>query len=345
MYYKRRNYGYTSTKWQGESSFKNAVPKTNHTRTCKIHNEIAVKRVAENQIQLYCISCEVEKEADRRRDYYVQNAKMFRKRARTEQFEAFLEKSSTGIIIYIFLAAIFGGYLYNWINTFLDRNDYELKFNIFVFDVILVIIQFLVVGTIALFVIQNEQKKSNTTEDYNSSAREQIERIREIEKHKVREFVRNHYQTYLEITSSIQTIDKLDGFAFEEFMASFFRRIGYNVQLTPASGDDGLDLIISRKGTKIGVQCKRYKNKVNNSAIQEAYSGKDFYDCDEALVVTNSWFTEPARNLAEKLNVALWDRTVLIKELSIIQEDLSWNDYMSQYYDFRYFELSQAKKR
>ena len=58
---------------------------------------------------------------------------------------------------------------------------------------------------------------------------------------------------------------------------------------------------------KYGIQCKYYSHPVGNQAIQEAYAGADFYDCDAAMVMTNNTFTRAARELAEKLEVELWE--------------------------------------
>ena len=58
---------------------------------------------------------------------------------------------------------------------------------------------------------------------------------------------------------------------------------------------------------KYGIQCKYYSHPVGNKAIQEAYAGADFYDCDAAMVMTNNTFTRAARELAEKLEVELWE--------------------------------------
>lgn len=58
-----------------------------------------------------------------------------------------------------------------------------------------------------------------------------------------------------------------------------------------------------KNGLKYGIQCKYYSHPVGNKAIQEAYAGADFYDCDAAMVMTNNTFTRAARELAEKLEV------------------------------------------
>ena len=62
---------------------------------------------------------------------------------------------------------------------------------------------------------------------------------------------------------------------------------------------------------KYGIQCKNYTGKIGNTAVQEAYAGKSFYDCDIAVVLTNSTFTKSAVQLAESIGVMLWDRRTL----------------------------------
>jgi HJR/Mrr/RecB family endonuclease len=55
----------------------------------------------------------------------------------------------------------------------------------------------------------------------------------------------------------------------------------------------------------IAIQCKHYSQPVGNKAVQEVYSGKDFYNTDIAVVVTNNEFTKSAKELASSLDVLL----------------------------------------
>ena len=89
--------------------------------------------------------------------------------------------------------------------------------------------------------------------------------------------------------------------------------MNYLLKVTPAQSDQGIDIITSKDTMKIGIQCKRWKRKVGNKAIQEVYSGVGFYSLDKAIVVTNSYFTDSAKELAAKLDVELWDRNTLVK--------------------------------
>ena len=101
----------------------------------------------------------------------------------------------------------------------------------------------------------------------------------------------------------------MDGLQFEHRCAELLRYRGFRkVTVTKGSGDQGIDILAQKNGTKYGIQCKYYSYPVGNKAIQEAYAGADFYDCDAAMVMTNSTFTRQARELAEKLDVELWER-------------------------------------
>ncbi|RYG72971.1 restriction endonuclease [Lentibacillus lipolyticus] len=112
--------------------------------------------------------------------------------------------------------------------------------------------------------------------------------------------------------SGIREIDKISGRTFEAYLQALLKASGYNVKLTPASGDYGADLVLSSKGWKIIVQVKRYKKNVGVKAVQEIASAKSHYKADECWVITNSFFTEQAKRLAVSNHVKLIDRRQLM---------------------------------
>ncbi|EFK79768.1 restriction endonuclease [Ligilactobacillus salivarius] len=101
--------------------------------------------------------------------------------------------------------------------------------------------------------------------------------------------------------------DLMSGVEFEEFLGEKFREKGYRVQYTPTTGDQGADLIITKKGIKTVVQAKCYSNPVGNKAVQEVIAAKTFYDANKAMVITNNSFTNAAIELAKGTGVTLWN--------------------------------------
>lgn len=116
---------------------------------------------------------------------------------------------------------------------------------------------------------------------------------------------------------SIYDIDVMTGEDFEKYMYNVFFKLGFVVELTKSTGDQGVDLLITNKnGVVIAVQCKRYNETVGNGAIQEVIAGSNYYNTTGCLVVTNNYFTKSAQELAEKSKVILWNRDYLIDIIS-----------------------------
>lgn len=127
----------------------------------------------------------------------------------------------------------------------------------------------------------------------------------------------NHFEQKLNSddieTISIDDIDIITGYEFEHFLKELFEKMGYAVENTKLSGDQGADLIVSKFGEKIAIQAKRFSDKVNNKAIQEVVASIKHYQADRGMVVTNSDFTNSAIQLAESNNIELIDRDRLEK--------------------------------
>lgn len=106
--------------------------------------------------------------------------------------------------------------------------------------------------------------------------------------------------------------DLLDGHAFEYYCADLLRKRGFQeVEVTKGSGDYGIDILAERDGITYAIQCKCYGDSVGVKAVQEAYAGRDYYDCMVGAVLTNQYFTGPAVEAAKKLKILLWDRGYL----------------------------------
>jgi len=72
---------------------------------------------------------------------------------------------------------------------------------------------------------------------------------------------------------------------------------------------------------KIVIQAKRYGVKiwVSLSAVQEVYGAKAYYKANQAWVVTNSYFTKQAKELAAACDVTLVDRADLQKFINEVK--------------------------
>ncbi|MDY5576593.1 MAG: restriction endonuclease [Lachnospiraceae bacterium] len=118
----------------------------------------------------------------------------------------------------------------------------------------------------------------------------------------------------LEADRTVDEIDQMTGIEFEHFVAAVLKGCGFIIEeMTKTSGDYGADIIVSFNGVRIAVQCKRYHHPVGVKAVQEVISAMKHYDCEEAIVITNNYFTQQAEILAKDYDmVSLYDRKQLL---------------------------------
>jgi restriction system protein len=112
-------------------------------------------------------------------------------------------------------------------------------------------------------------------------------------------------------------ISNMTGIEFEDYIKDLFASKGIHCQTTPVSGDYGVDLIAHLNSKKIAIQCKRYKDRVGFSAVQEVYTGKDLYECTEAWVVTNSSFSKQALDASKKLKIKLLNVCNVLEQIQL----------------------------
>ena len=114
------------------------------------------------------------------------------------------------------------------------------------------------------------------------------------------------------------------GIEFEKFLCNHInKQDGMHCEMTKASGDQGVDLVVEVGGKKVAIQCKLYAEPVGNDSVQQVVAGRIVYKCDEAMVVTNSTFTKSAEELAAATNVHLVNYKLIIEVLDGIRSGIS----------------------
>ena len=177
-----------------------------------------------------------------------------------------------------------------------------------------IIVSFFVIGIASLMYLANksekeEQKelserpfKSNNVKKYATCEIDEIEsRSKNIVKQYDYPMNSTTYYKY-----------PMTGKQYEHVVGEWLALNGFtNIQVTPVSGDYGVDIVAIGGCNKYAVQCKFYTGKVGVSAIHEVAGGMAHYGCDIGMVVTNSTFTDSARTLARENGIILKERVML----------------------------------
>jgi len=126
------------------------------------------------------------------------------------------------------------------------------------------------------------------------------------------------YQKKL-LLSGIHEIDSMSGEKFEELLRAYFKQNGYKVKLTPSTADYGADLILKKDNETTVVQAKRWDKNVGIKAVQETVGAVNHFNASRGIIISNSYYTANAEDLAMSNNIELWDRDKLINVLSKVQ--------------------------
>ncbi|WP_179471968.1 restriction endonuclease [Mycolicibacterium vinylchloridicum] len=113
--------------------------------------------------------------------------------------------------------------------------------------------------------------------------------------------------------TGLVAVDAMTGVEFERYVAAVLRGLGFDVEITRATGDFGVDLIATRDGVRTAVQCKRQNRVVNGAAVQQVVAGAAVHECEATMVVSNHRYTRAAEQLADVHGCVLVDRTRLAR--------------------------------
>ena len=100
-------------------------------------------------------------------------------------------------------------------------------------------------------------------------------------------------------------LDRISPLAFEHHCAEVLRLQGWRCRTTKASGDFGVDVLAERQGLKVAIQVKKWRGRVDLSAVQQAATGAAMYGASAAAVVSVSGYQPSAVRLARANRVVL----------------------------------------
>lgn len=120
---------------------------------------------------------------------------------------------------------------------------------------------------------------------------------------------------------------RMDGAKFEHEIASLFRLAGFRAEVTKASGDGGVDIILTHGNRLIAVQCKRYEKDVGPHVIRDLWGTMHHLGYDEGCIVTSAFFTQGVKDFASGKKIYLINmqdilRTVDDDGISYLQEKM-----------------------
>jgi HJR/Mrr/RecB family endonuclease len=113
------------------------------------------------------------------------------------------------------------------------------------------------------------------------------------------------------------SIDAMDGFQFEQFIAEIFRLSGLNAKTTGKTRDGGKDVIVKDKNGIMYIECKHYaeENKITVNLMHKLISACVVDNVKRGLFITTSNFSYESISLAERckqVDINIWYKSDIL---------------------------------
>ncbi|OCX68673.1 restriction endonuclease [Acidithiobacillus thiooxidans] len=106
------------------------------------------------------------------------------------------------------------------------------------------------------------------------------------------------------LRAGANNVSSLTPIQFEKYCGILLNDNGWRVEYTAITGDYGADIIATKNGVRMVVQCKHYTGNVGVSAVQEVFSAMSYYHANKSCVVASrGGFTKAAQSLAVRTGV------------------------------------------
>lgn len=111
----------------------------------------------------------------------------------------------------------------------------------------------------------------------------------------------------------------LSGVEFERELAIVFKHLGYDVQETPTSGDQGIDLVLGKNGATTIVQCKSHKSSIGPATARELLGSLVASGADNSILACTGGFTQGVRDFVKDKPIDL----ISAEELATLCDSLN----------------------
>lgn len=124
---------------------------------------------------------------------------------------------------------------------------------------------------------------------------------------------------------TVEDLQKLTPVGFESLCKRVFESLGYEVQLTKHSGDEGVDLVLRKPGEagRSIAQCKKYAGTVGPAIVREFYGTMKHEEAARGYVITTGTFSLSAVSWAMGKGIVLVDGPELV---SLMAEETGLTD-------------------
>ncbi len=108
-------------------------------------------------------------------------------------------------------------------------------------------------------------------------------------------------------------LDSIDEYEFERLVYSYFGKKNYNCVKVKNANEHGINMIAEIDDFKIGIQIIFAKSQVILPTVKDIVDDIKLMNLDKGYIITNRYFSNPAKALAAENHITMWDKSTIIE--------------------------------
>lgn len=125
------------------------------------------------------------------------------------------------------------------------------------------------------------------------------------------------YEYWIEIKKKEYWLN-MNGHQFEKELAILYKKLGYKTSVTPQGGDQGIDILMSKNGQSIIVQCKAHKRPVGPATARDFYGTMVHNNIKYGIIASTNGFTKGVHDFVKGKKIKL----ITVNDIVEMENDL-----------------------
>ncbi len=132
------------------------------------------------------------------------------------------------------------------------------------------------------------------------------------------------FRRYRWTKAGLREVKRMSRREFINFVNFHFMRLGYITEKTRQAGETSADFIVKKNNVKSAVLVIRSDRKIGVKIVESVLGAYRFLDCSRSIVVTDNFFSDEVKELAEENNIELWDKNKLASSIIAVKKGKSF---------------------
>lgn len=144
-------------------------------------------------------------------------------------------------------------------------------------------------------------------------------------------FIKKLHKKFTEEKTTVKPVEVMTEYELVLYYAKLIQYLGYkDVQITIPSESFGVSIIAQQNGVRTAMMVSKQPEKLTPEILNHFATGRAYYDCERAILMTPMSVSTDARQFSEELRIVCWNMKEIEEQLTYDHSE-AWRIYLDPY--------------